>query len=129
MRVGPGRPDPSRFVREDGVTIARPTWRLSPVVTAPAAGAALIAVAAVAGQRHRVFGVSLGKEDLVGNAAQLREGATIRTAWSMGSGQADLAWSPTPILVAALATAVSVNVLNAGAAGIDYAAALLVETA
>lgn len=116
------------FLRENGETPANPTWRLAAPVTAPAAGTALITVAAVANRKHRVYGWIFGKEDVAGNLIQLREGAAVRTGFSAPDSGA-MRISCTPILVAAINTAISLNNLNAGAAGIDYVGALLVETA
>lgn len=109
-----------------GAPWADATWVRGAIVTAPAAGVALVTVAAVVDRRHVVYGLSWGKEDVAANLLQLREGATIRTGWHL----ATWGWieSAVPLLVAAVNTAVSLNVLNAGAAGIDHWAGLLVAT-
>ena len=101
-------------------------WVRGSIVTAPAAGAALVTVAAVAGESHKVYGVQWGKEDAAANFLQLREGATVRGGWHL----TPWGWfeSDAPYLEAAANTAVSLNVLNVGAAGIDHHAAILVET-
>lgn len=117
------------FVRENFLTPASPTWRLAAPVTAPAAGGALITVAAVAGQIHRVFGVMASQEtETVDNLVELREGATVRTGWGVTGTQVAIVF-PSPLLVAAVNTAVSLNSRNAPGAGIDVVGALLVETA
>lgn len=107
--------------------VSKPTWRSGVIVTAPAAGAALVTVAAVAGRIHEVYGVLAGVENAVANLLQLREGATIQAGFSLGQGSV-LFQSYVALLEAAANTAVSANVLNAGAAGIDHWAALLVYT-
>lgn len=116
------------FYRSDGVR-AIPTWRLAAPVTAPAAGAALVTVAAVAGQINRVFGVLASQEsETIDNLVELREAAAVRTAFGV-TGTEVAFLSPLPILVPAVNTTVSLNSRNAPGAGIDVVGALLVETA
>lgn len=106
---------------------ATPTWRTAFPVTAPPAGSAIITVAASPISMHRVFGVHVGKEDAAANFIQLRAGGVTQTGWSAHDAP-KWAWTPLAILQSAVNTAVSLNVLNAGAANIDYVGALLVET-
>lgn len=120
---------PWPFFRDSAGTLAAPTWRLGTVVTAPAAGAALVTIAAVAGQRHRVFGWLFGKEDAVGNLIQFRDGAAVVGGLSGMDVGGMPSLSPMPIFTGTVNTAFTMNPINAGAVGIDYWAAMLVETA
>ncbi len=104
-----------------------PTWRLGSIVTAPGAGTALVTVAAVAGKRHYVYGVLGGKEDAAANLLQLREGAVVKVGFTFGA-TAVFVESLQAIHEAAVGAAVTLNSLNAGAAGIDYWAGILVAT-
>jgi len=117
------------FLRQ-GSTTGQPFWRLGVPVTAPAAGAALVTVAAAGGQSHRCWGILFGKEDSssVGNFIEVRDGAA-RLGGFSGAVLNGIISPGLPIFIGTMNTAMSVNVLNAGAAGIDYWAALLVETA
>lgn len=125
---GRARTLPTPFQRSSGVA-AFPTWRLAAPVTAPAAGAALVTVAAVVGQINRVFGVMAHQEsETIDNLVELREAATVRSAFGV-TGTSGQIISPVPILVPAANTAVSLNSRNAPGAGIDVVGALLVETA
>ena len=118
------------FVRNDAETPAAPSWRLGAISASnPAAGTALVTVPAAAALIHRCFGYMVAQEDeAVNQLFELRDGATVVTA--LGAPPFGGAFvSPVPILVGTVNTAMTINNRNAPGAGIELAAALLVETA
>jgi len=113
----------------DTNAVAFPAWVIAAPVTAPAAGAALVTKAAGGvGVVHRCFGWFAGNELGAANLIQIRDGATVKTGMSIGTGTPLYVLSPVPIVIGTANTAMSVNVLNAGAAGEDYVAGILIES-